>query len=254
MINKLIDSIANLISFIGCCIINLFKCVKGVITGQMPLKNLIEQSATIGYDSIPIALVITFISGAVLALEVAHYFIMSGAEAYVGGLVAVAIVREMAPVFASLAIGARAGTAIAAEIGNMKVTEQIDAMKTLKVDPVCYLIAPRVLAGGLMVPLITVFAIIVGILGGMFISYILIDLHFYRYMNSVWLYLKIFDLKVALIKAGVFGTLVTLICSTNGYLTEGGAKEVGISTTKAAIYSTFAVLVFDYLLTWIFYS
>lgn len=243
-----------IINFVGHCIINLYESIRCLIKGDVSLKSTIEQSAIIGYDSMPIALIISFMSGAVMALQISRYFVMSGAEGYVGGLIAVAIVREMAPMFASLAIGARAGTAIAAEIANMKVTEQIDAMKTLNVNPVCYLILPRVLAGTVMVPLVTIFAIIIGILGGMFVAYVSIDLHFYRYMHAVWLYLTVFDIKVCLIKASVFGMLVTLICSTNGYLTTGGAKEVGVATTKAAIYSTFAILVFDYILTWIFYS
>ncbi|MDD3150003.1 MAG: ABC transporter permease [Candidatus Gastranaerophilales bacterium] len=243
-----------IISFIGKCIINLFNVIKSLLKGELNLRHAIEQAAVIGYDSLPISLIITFIAGSVLSLQIAKYFVMSGAEAYVGGLVSVALVREMAPIFASLAIGARAGTAIAAEIGNMKVTEQIDAMKTLRVDPMSYILLPRILAGIVMVPLVTILSELIGILGGMFISHLTIALHFKRYLNSVWLYLSIHDIQVSLIKAVVFGLIITLICSTQGYETEGGAKEVGISTTKAAIYTTFTILLFDYFLTWIFFS
>ena len=153
-----------IIDFIGECIINLVKSLKFIFSGRVGWKNTLIQSAIVGYDSLPISLIITLVSGSVLALQVSKQFVLTGAESYVGGLIAIAVAREMAPVFASLAIGARAGTAMAAEIGNMQVTEQIDALKTLKVDPIAYLIVPRLLAGFFMVPLITVLSQLVGIL------------------------------------------------------------------------------------------
>lgn len=243
-----------IIDFIGECVINLFKAFKYVITGRASLKNILAQSASIGYDSIGIALIITLVSGAILSLLVAEQFIQSGADSYIGGLVSLAIVREMAPVFASLAIGARAGTAIAAEIGNMQVTEQIDAIKTLKVDPVAYLVTPRLIAGIFMVPLVTILSEFIGVTGGMFVAENSVALHPNRYITSVWLYLNPHDIYVSIIKAAVFGLLITLICSTHGLLTKGGAKEVGIATTRAAIWTALAILIFDYLLTWIFYG
>ncbi len=110
------------------------------------------------------------LAGAVLALQLSKQFVLSGAESYIGGLISVAIIREMAPVFAALSIGARAGTAIAAEIGNMQVTEQIDAIKTLKIDPIQYIFVPRIIAGIIMVPLVTILAEFIGIIGGMWVA------------------------------------------------------------------------------------
>ncbi|OGI23422.1 MAG: hypothetical protein A2287_02505 [Candidatus Melainabacteria bacterium RIFOXYA12_FULL_32_12] len=241
-------------NFIGQCIIVLFQAVKCIFSGKINIKNTLIQSSIIGFDSTAIALIITLISGSVLALQVSKQFVLSGAEAYVGGLVSIALVREMAPIFASLAIGARAGTAIAAEIGNMQVTEQVDAIKVLKVDPIAHLVVPRLIAGILMVPLITILAELIGILGGMFVAKATVNIHPNIYINSVWLYLGIYDIKVSLVKAAIFGLLITLICSTHGLLTKGGAKEVGIATTKAAIWTALTILVFDYFLTWIFYG
>lgn len=243
-----------IIDFIGQCTINLLKAVKYIFSGRISVKNTLIQSAIIGYDSAAIAVVISLVSGAVLAIQVAKQFVLSGAESYVGGLISIAIVREMAPVFASLAIGARAGTAISAEIGNMQVTEQIDALKTLKVDPIAYLLVPRLIAGCIMVPLVTLISEFIGVLGGMYVAQETVGIHFNRYLNSVWLYLDDYDISVSLIKAFVFGILITVICATHGLQTRGGAKEVGIATTKAAIWSTLAVLIFDYFLTWIFYG
>jgi len=240
--------------FIGQCVINLLQTLKYIITGRINLKNTFIQSAIIGYDSVPIALIIALVSGAVLALQVSRQFVLTGAESYIGGLISVAIIREMAPVFAALSIGARAGTATAAEIGNMQVTEQIDAIKTLKVDPIEYIFVPRLIAGTIMVPLVTILAEFVGILGGMWVADFTVDVHPNRYLNSVWLYTSAHDIEISLVKAATFGLLITLICATNGMATKGGAKEVGITTTKAAIGTALAILVFDYFLTWVFYG
>ncbi len=243
-----------IIKFIGECSINFFKALKYIFSGRVNTKNLLTQSSVIGVDSLGIALVIATVSGSILALQVSKQFALSGAERYVGGLLSLALVREMAPIFAALSIGARAGTGIAAEIANMRVTEQIDAMNTLKVDPIAYLLVPRLMAGALMVPLVTLLAELLGILGGMVVAQSAIDLHPARYLTSVWLFLEPFDIYVSLIKALVFGVLITLICSTHGLLTRGGAKEVGMATTKAAIWTSLSILIFDYLITWAFYS
>ena len=242
------------LSTIGHCSLNLIESLKFLLKGKISLKNTFIQAAIIGFDSAPIAIIISLVSGAVLSLQISKQFILNGADAYIGGLVAVAIIREMAPLFASLAIGARAGTAIAAEIANMKVTEQVDALKLLRVDPVYYLILPRIIAGATMIPIVTVLAMFIGTLGGMIVAKITVNLHFVRYITSVWLYTDIYDIYTSLIKAMVFGILITLICSTIGILTTGGAKEVGRSTTKAAIWTATAVIFADYLLTWIFYG
>ncbi|MEW5822381.1 MAG: ABC transporter permease [Cyanobacteriota bacterium] len=242
------------LSTIGYCTSNLISSLKFLLKGHISLKNTLMQAAIIGFDSAPIAIIISLVSGAVITLQISKQFIQNGADAYIGGLVAVTVIREVAPLFASLAIGARAGTAITAEIANMKVTEQIDALKLLRVDPVYYLVLPRIIAGGLMIPLVTVLAMFIGTIGGMIVAKITVNLHFVRYITSVWLYTDIYDIKTSLAKACVFGILITLICSTIGLLTEGGAKEVGRSTTKAAIWSASAVIIADYLLTWVFYS
>ncbi len=243
-----------IVEFIGFCIIYFFKALKRIASNKINFRNTINQAAIIGYDSLPIALTICVVAGAVLSLQVAERFILSGADAYVGGLVSIAITREMAPIFASLAIGARAGTAITAEIGNMSVTEQIDALKTLKVDPIEYLLVPRLLAGVIVAPLVTILAELIGIIGGMFVANATVKLHPYLYLKSVWLYTDTYDIYVSLLKAAVFGVLVTLICTCHGLRTTGGAKEIGVSTTRAAIWSAVAVLLFDLLLSWIFFA
>ncbi len=242
-----------MISFLGLCIQNLIQSVKYILDRNVKMSTVMSRAAMISYDSLPIALSIVFIAAVVIALQISKQFLMSGAESYVGGFLAVALIRELAPGFAALAISARAGTAISAEIANMQVTSQVDAIKTLKVDPVGYYFAPRIIAGALTVPMVVVLAELFGILGGMIISYFAIDLHPNRYMSSVWLWLNTRDIYISIFKGFIFGIIIPLICATQGYKTTGGAKNVGISTTKAAIKSTVFLLMADLIITFIFY-
>lgn len=242
-----------MISFLGLCIQNLIQTIKYILKGNVKISSILYQSAMISYDSLPISLSIVFIAAVVIALQVSKQFLMSGAESYVGGFLAVALIRELAPGFAALAISARAGTAISAEIANMQVTSQVDAIKTLKVDPIGYYFAPRIIAGAITVPMVVILAELFGIIGGMIISYVTIDLHPNRYMYSVWQFLNTRDIYISIMKGAIFGIIIPLICATQGYKTTGGAKNVGISTTKAAILSTVFLLVADLLITLIFY-
>ena len=242
-----------MISFLGKCTQNLIKCLKYILTGQLKFSAVLEQASSISYDSLPISLIISFIAAAVITIQVAKQFLMSGAEAYIGGTIAVVMIREIAPGFVALAIGARAGTAISAEIANMQVTEQVDAIKTLKVDPVGYYFAPKIIATAITVPMVVLIAEFNGIVGGMFVSEFTINLHPQRYLFSAWAWLSTRDIYISLLKAAIFGGLISLVCATQGYETKGGAKEVGISTTQAAILSTVYMLIADFLINLIFY-
>ena len=242
-----------MISFLGKCTQNLWTSILYTINGGTRLKSVFAQAAAISYDSLIISLVIVFVSAAVIAIQVSKQFLMTGGEAYVGGSIAIVMIREIAPGFVALAIGARAGTAISAEIANMQVTEQVDAIKTLKVDPVGYYFTPRVVACAITIPMLVLIAEFIGIVGGLLVSHLTIDLHPQRYLYSVWAWMKTKDIYISLLKASVFGSLVALVCATQGYETRGGAKEVGISTTQAAILSTVYMLVADFLINLVFY-
>ncbi len=242
-----------MINFFGRCVENLYKSICYLLQGRSRVSHVVAQAAAISYDSLVISLVIAFVSAAVIAIQVSKQFLMSGAEAYVGGSIAVVMIREIAPGFVALAIGARAGTAISAEIANMQVTSQVDAIKTLKVDPVGYYFAPRILAAAITVPMVVLIAELVGILGGLMVSNATIHLHPARYINSVWLWLSTKDIYISLLKGLVFGVLIALVCATQGYDTKGGAKDVGESTTKAAVLSTVYMLVADFVINLVFY-
>lgn len=242
-----------MISFLGLCIKNLISTIKYILNGRTKFGSVISQAAMISYDSLSISLIIVFIASAVITLQVSKQFLMSGAESYVGGFIAVALVREIAPGFAALAIGARAGTAICAEVANMQVTEQVDAIKTLGVDPVGYFFAPRLIASAITVPMVVILAEFLGIVGGMMVAFFAIGLHPNRFLNTVWLLLTAKDIYISIFKAFIFGVLITLVCATQGYKTSGGAKDVGISTTKSAIRATFYLLVADFIINLLFY-
>ena len=242
-----------MISFLGLCIKSLFASIKYLFSKNVRIKSVLNQAAAISYDSLPISMIISFIAAAVIAIQVAKQFLMSGADSYIGGTIAVVIIREIAPGFTALAIGARAGTSISAEIANMQVTSQVDAIKTLKVDPIGYYFTPRILAAAITVPMVVLIAEVVGIAGGLLVSNATIHLHPSRYITSVWLWLNTRDIYISLLKGLIFGVLIALVCATQGYNTKGGAKDVGESTTKAAVLSTVYMLVADFLINLVFY-
>lgn len=242
-----------MISFFGLCVQNLIASIKYLFNKQVRFSSVISQAAAISYDSLTISLVIVLIAAAVIAIQVSKQFLMSGADSYIGGTMVIVIIREIAPGFAALAIGARAGTAISAEIANMQVTSQVDAIKTLKVDPVGYYFTPRLIAAGFTVPMVVILAELIGTVGGMFVCFFTINLHPNRYINSVWLWLNTRDIYISILKAFVFGIIISLVCATQGYTTKGGAREVGISTTQAAIKSTIYMLIADFIINLIYY-
>lgn len=242
-----------MIRFLGNCVQNLIQTIKYIIGGNLKSDAVINRAAMLSYDSLPIAISIVFIAAVVISLQISKQFLMSGAENYVGGFLAVALIRELAPGFAALAISARAGTAISAEIANMQVTSQVDAIKTLKVDPIGYYFAPIIIAGAITVPMVVLLAELFGALGGMLTSYYTINLHPNRYLTSVWSFLNMKDIYISLLRGCIFGIIIPLVCATQGYNTTGGAKGVGLSTTRAAIKSTIFLLCADLIITFVFY-
>ncbi len=242
-----------MISFLGHCIKNLVVTLKYIFSGQTKFSEIVYKAASISYDSLPIAIIIVSVAAVVIAVQVAQQFLMTGAEGYVGGSLTIALVREIAPGFVAMAISARSGTAICSEMANMQVTSQVDAMKTLKVDPVGYYFAPRLIASVVTVPMVVIIAELLGIIAGMAVCFVTIDLHPNLYFNSVWLWLLPKDLYISLFKAAVFGAIITIVCATQGYITRGGAADVGISTTQSAIKSTIYLLVADFIINLFFY-
>jgi phospholipid/cholesterol/gamma-HCH transport system permease protein len=209
----------------------------------MPL--IITQMRRVGVDSIPISLFLAAFTGIVLALQ-ASYTITGVIPLYfVGALVAKTMIMELGPVLTGLALSGRVGANIAAELGTMRVSEQIDALETLAYDPVAYLVVPRVLAGMIMFPLVVIFAIALGIVSGWVTAINLLDMSSQEFVRGVRLFYVPFDVTFALIKTASFGFVVTLIGCYQGFTTTGGAQGVGTSTTRAVVISSMLILVLD---------
>jgi phospholipid/cholesterol/gamma-HCH transport system permease protein len=221
--------------------------------GRLHLRNTLQAAATIGADSWLVVAVIAFIAGSVLSLQMADKFRQTGAEAYVGGLVALAIVREIAPIFTSLAVGARAGTAIAAELAHMTISDQLSALSVLGVRPVRFLMLPRLVAAALVMPLLSVMAAVIGIVGGMVAALQVARIHSSKFLESVWLTLTPRDVEISLLKAVLFGLIMAGIACTVGLYTRGGAKEVGQATTRSAVWTAVVIILLDFVLTWFFF-
>lgn len=216
-------------------------------------RNLLfRQMEFIGVKSFPIIALTGTFTGMVFALQTGYAFRLFNAEAFVGSTVGLALTREIGPVFTALMVVARAGSAMAAEIGTMKVTEQVDALTAMAVNPIHYLVVPRVIAGTVMVPLLAGLFSFIGIVGAWFVAVKLLGISGLVFKERLTYYVDADDLIGGLLKAAVFGFVLSLLSCHRGYRTEGGAEGVGRSTTQAVVISSVVILVIDYFLTsWI---
>jgi phospholipid/cholesterol/gamma-HCH transport system permease protein len=208
-------------------------------------RHLVWQMARLGVDSIPIALFIAAFTGIVLSLQASYTFTGAVPLYFVGVLTQKTMILELGPVLTGLALAGRVGANIAAEIGTMRVTEQVDALETLAYDPVAYLVVPRVLAGFLMFPVVVAFANLVGIGAAWITAINLLDVSTPEFVRGLRLFFRPFDVGYSLTKATSFGAAVTLIGSYCGFTTSGGATGVGQATTRAVVLSSMLILVLN---------
>jgi phospholipid/cholesterol/gamma-HCH transport system permease protein len=213
------------------------------------VRELLRQMVKVGVTSTPVVLLTALFTGMVLALQTFTVLKRFSAESYVGSLVALSMVRELSAVLSSLIVAGRAGSAMGAELGTMRVTEQIDALEVMATDPVQYLVVPRVWATTLTLPLLVVLADGVGIAGGYFVSVVLMGANPVSYMNTSFQFMQVKDLMSGVIKAAVFGMLLATIGCQQGFHTTGGAEGVGRSTTSAVVLASIAILIADFFLT-----
>ncbi|MGQ4649201.1 MlaE family lipid ABC transporter permease subunit [Lyngbya aestuarii] len=224
-----------------------------LIKGKIHRRNTLEQMATVGPESLMIAMLTAAVIGMVFTIQTAREFLNFGAIDAVGGVLALALSRELAPVLTAVVLAGRVGSAFAAEIGTMRVSEQIDALYMLKTDPIDYLVTPRIIACSLMLPLLTILAIIVGLSGGMLLAVSLYNIPQSVFLNSARRFLGAWDLCAAAIKGLVFGVLIAVIGCSWGLTTTGGAKGVGQSTTTAVVTALLAIFISDFFLSWLMF-
>ena len=238
----------------GAGAVMLLDALLGLFTkNSRAFKRIIDQMALVGIESLPIVLITMFFFGMVLGFQTSQIMVRYGAGAYVGMLVAVSIAREGGPTLAGIVVAARIGSSFAAELGSMKITNQIDAMRALATSPVRYLVTPRLIAAVIMVPLLTIFGDVIGTLGGAIVA---VDAGIAQqtFFTSATQFLTIYDIRGGLIKAAVFGIIIAITSCRIGLNTEGGAAGVGKSTTAAVVWSIVLLYASNFLLTWLIYK
>ncbi len=213
-----------------------------------------DQMVIIGVHSLPIVATITFIVGLIIAMQSAYQLQRFGAVIYVADLVGVSVTRELAPLITAIIIAGRSGSAIAAEIGSMKVAEELDALQTMALNPIHFLVAPRTLAMVIVVPCLTVLADLLGILGGMVLGLTSLKISAIAYFNETAAALMLKDFVSGLVKSFFFAVIIALVGAFEGFHVQGGAEGVGKATTTAVVRSIFLIIFADMLFTALFYS
>ncbi len=238
----------------GYLLLFVAKSIYNSLTPPFYLKFLGKQMVEIGFYSLPVVGLTTIFAGMVIALQSYSGYASFGAEKMVASVVLISVTRELAPVLSALMVAGRIGAAMAAEIGTMKVTEQIDALVTLSVNPFKYLVAPRLLAGMAVLPILVLIGDAIGIFGGYVVGVYKLGFNPANYINATLDELDSVGIISGLVKACVFGFIISLMGCYNGYRSKGGAQGVGMATTNAVVSASIMILIFNYIITEIFFS
>ena len=249
LLDGLTRPLFNGLDGVGTLLILTGRTLSWMVRPPYRFGQLFAAMEFIGVQSIFIVSLTGIFSGMVLSLQTVHSLRQFSAEGTVGAIVAISLTREISPVFAALMVTARAGSAMAAELGNMRVTEQIDAVVTMGVSPVQYLLAPRLLAASLMVPLLCILYTCVGMSGAWLVAVEGLGVDPGTFISRIEAYMVLSDFRMGIIKATVFGFLIAAISCNQGFHASGGARGVGIATTRAVVQSAVAILIANYLLT-----
>ncbi|MBI2358263.1 MAG: ABC transporter permease [Deltaproteobacteria bacterium] len=217
------------------------------------VRATISEMVKTGYNSVPIVAVISFFVGIILALQAAYQLKKVGALIFVANLVGVSLTRELGPILTAIIVSGRSGSAFAAEIGSMKAAEEVDALISMGINPVRFLVVPKLIALMVMLPALTVFSGVIGIMGGLILSTAALDINAYHYFQQTVNSLLVKDVVTGLVKAWAFGVVITIVGAYQGFKVQGGAEEVGRRTTASVVASIFLVIVFDLFFTALFF-
>jgi len=221
--------------------------------GPFERKRIFEQAKKSGVDSLPIVSLIALFIGVILAFQTAYLMQRLGSEMYIASIVALSLVRELGPVITALVVAGRVGAAITAEIGSMQVTEQLDALQTLGSNPIKYLVVPRFVSLSIMLPILTLYADIIGIMGGYMICVYKLGITSGMYLNITFSSLLFKDLFTGLAKSVFFGMIIAFVSCYEGFNVEGGAEGVGTATKRAVVSTFMLIIAMDCLFTALFY-
>lgn len=220
---------------------------------RVNMRHVLHQAAHLGVDSLPIVMLTILFTGMVMTVQTAHEFIKYGAQSSVGGIVAVAMGRELAPVLTGVVAAGRVGAAITAEIGSMKVTEQIDALRVMATNPIAYLVTPRLVACIIMLPILVIFADVIGTVGGYLVATLYAGIGSFTYLHSIKVFAVVNDITGGLVKAMVFGAIIAIIGCYKGLTTGEGAEGVGRATTGSVVSSIIIIFISNYFLSLLLY-
>lgn len=254
MLTAIGDGVISGMTFVGECTLILLDVLRRAGRGHLELAETINQMAFIGAHSVPIVALTTFSSGAVIALYSADILVRYGATNLAGATVALSVTREIAPVLAGIMVAARAGSAMAAQIGTMAVTEQIDALTALNVHPTKYLVIPRLVAGVVVLPVLCLVGSYAGIFGGYLVSVFASDVPHGSFIQSMQQFLEPKDFWGGMVKTAVFGLIVSLVACQQGLRTKNGAVGVGKATTSTVIITMVLIYLSNLVLTWILFK
>jgi len=224
----------------------------GSLFHKWETRNFIQQLEEVGVRSLPVVSITAAFGGLVFGLQTYvgfHRYIGPGSEAYGGPIISLGLSKELIPILVGLMVSGRVGSAMAAEIGTMKITEQIDALVSLGADPVRYLVAPRTLACLIMLPCLTLYGDIIGMLGGYFYNIVLMGVNRHIYLRNTLLYLELWDVFSGLIKAAFFGVIIAVVGCWQGMKTEAGAAGVGRATTRTVVIASITILIVNFFLS-----
>ena len=244
----------GLVEGIGRVAIFMFKTLYAMFTPRFHRRKMMKQFIEIGFYSLPVVGLTAIFTGMVLALQSYSGFSRFNAESSIATVVVLSITRELGPVLAGLMVAGRVGASIAAEIGTMRVTEQIDALKTLSTNPMRYLVAPRVWAGLLTLPMLVLIADIIGVMGGYVVSVHKLGFNPSSYLKATYDYLEFKDVWSGLVKASAFGFIITSMGCYHGYHSDRGAQGVGRATTAAVVSASIMILLSNYIITSLLFS
>jgi phospholipid/cholesterol/gamma-HCH transport system permease protein len=248
-VSRIFDLVLSLLDGLGSVLLLTGRTFGWAFRPPFRTMQLLRAMEFIGAESVFIVSLTGIFSGMVLALQMVHALRQFSAESVVGSIVAISLTREMSPVFAALMVTARAGSAMAAELGNMRITEQIDALVTMGVSPVQYLLTPRMIAAIFMLPLLCVLYTCVGMVGAWIVAVKLLSVDPGIFLANIEKFLTLDDFLMGEIKAMVFGFLISAISCYHGFFASGGARGVGVATTRAVVQSAVALLIANYIVT-----
>lgn len=246
--------VLSFIEYIGLKTVFIVVAIISFFRPPIYYKNMLRQFVEIAFFSLPVVVCTGFFTGMVLALQSYVGFARFSAEGAIANVVVISITRELGPVLTALMVAGRISGAIAAEIGTMRVSEQIDALYTLAVNPIKYLVSPKIIAGILALPILVLIADITGVMGGFLTSVFQLDFSAFTYLNNSWNFVTFWDIFSGLIKGAVFGLIITSMGSFSGYFTSNGAIGVGKATTNAVVIASIFIFVADYILTVLFFK